>query len=102
MPKTAIFSDIIAIQHHASRCILWHYNRLQIHSDGTGPSNAVSEVCDRNQGVTTMRGMLYDSVDRLERMLRAIRGWIDPGRAHDDRVIRNKLGMSNSSIPDWP
>ena len=49
-----------------------------------------------------MRSLLYDGVDRLERMLHKIKGWIDPGRTQYDGVIRKKLQMSISSIPDWP
>jgi hypothetical protein len=48
-----------------------------------------------------MRNILYDGVDRLERLLHTIKGWIDPGRAHYERAVR-KTRASISSIPDWP
>jgi hypothetical protein len=48
-----------------------------------------------------MRYLLYEAVDRLERLLRVLKRWIDPGRANYERAVR-KAGVTISSIPDWP
>ena len=48
-----------------------------------------------------MRNLLYDGIDRLEKLLHMLKGWIDPGRARHERAIR-RAGMTASSIPDWP
>jgi len=48
-----------------------------------------------------MRNLLHEGVDRLERRLRVLEGWIDPGRAQYERAVRS-TGVTISSIPDWP